>query len=144
MVGPLIEVLGILVLVWAARNTKEILFERPHLKIVLPIPELVPQELLFKKVLIPTDFSTHAEYMLECISDLKKAGAEEVVLLHVIDPIRLAHWADSLAGIDEYAMKKTKEEVRKELEKIASKIKLFQKITTKYRVEIAGDSPRDH
>lgn len=136
VVGPLIEVPVMLVLVWAARNSREMLFEKPYLKVALPIPELALKTPLFKKVLIPTDFSRHAEYMLECISDLKKAGAEEVVLLHVIDPIRLAHWTDPRASVDEYAMKKTKEDVRKELEKIASRIKLVQKITTKYRVEV--------
>lgn len=136
VVGPLIEVPVMLVLVWAARNTKEMLFERPYLKVALPMPELIPQESLFKKVLIPTDFSRHAEHLLECVSDLEKFGAEEVTLLHVIDPMRIAHWTDPLASIDEYAMKKIKEDVRAELEKITSKSKLFQKIITKYRIEV--------
>ena len=136
VVGPLIEVPVMLVLVWAARNSKEMLFERPYLKVALPIPELAPQASLFKKILIPTDFSRHAEHLLECVSDLEKFGTEEVALLHVIDPMRIAHWTDPLASIDEYAMQKIKEDVRKELEKIASKAKLFQKITTKYRIEV--------
>jgi nucleotide-binding universal stress UspA family protein len=125
-----------LVLVGAARNSRERLFGKASLKVALAIPKVAYNVPLFKKVLIPTDFSSHAEHLLECIPDLKKAGTEEVVLLHVIDPIRIVHWTDILAGIDTQAVKDIKEEVRRELEQIASKTKLDQKIITKYRVEV--------
>ena len=136
VVGPLIEVPVMLVLVWAARNSRERLFEKVPLKVALSIPEVAFNVPLFKKVLIPTDFSRHGEHLLGCIPDLKNAGTEEVVLLHVIDPIKIVHWTDILAGIDGQAVKEIKEEVRRELEKIALKTKLDQKIIIKYRVEV--------
>jgi len=136
VVGPLIEVPVMLVLVWAARNSRERLFEKVPLKVALPIPEVAFNVPLFKKVLIPTDFSRHGEHLLGCIPDLKNAGTEEVVLLHVIDPIRIVHWTDILAGIDGQAVKEIKEEVRKELKEIASKAKSVQKIIIKHRVEV--------
>jgi len=40
---------------------------------------------MFKKILYPTDFSDVAQKALNFIKELKNAGAEEVVILHVID-----------------------------------------------------------
>ncbi|MEA3470209.1 MAG: universal stress protein [Thermodesulfobacteriota bacterium] len=40
---------------------------------------------MFKKILYPTDFSDVARKALDFIKELKSAGAEEVVILHVID-----------------------------------------------------------
>jgi nucleotide-binding universal stress UspA family protein len=40
---------------------------------------------MFKKILYPTDFSDVAQKALDFIKELKNAGAEEVVILHVID-----------------------------------------------------------
>lgn len=40
---------------------------------------------MFKKILYPTDFSDLSEKALKYILQLKKAGTEEVVVLHVID-----------------------------------------------------------
>ena len=39
---------------------------------------------MFKKVLVATDFSRHAERTLECIGEIP--GMEEIVLVHVIHP----------------------------------------------------------
>ncbi|MCM8774829.1 MAG: universal stress protein [Candidatus Omnitrophica bacterium] len=133
VVGPLIEVPVMLVLVWAARNTRDMLFAVPA-KVTLTIPEVVQRVSLFKKVLIAMDFSRHAENLLSCISDLKNVDTEEVILLHIIDPMRIAHWADPLSSIDDLAVKKMKEDVKKELEKIISKAERVQK--TKHRVEV--------
>ena len=38
---------------------------------------------MFKKVLVPTDFSSYAHKMQECLADMP--GIEEVVLLNVVD-----------------------------------------------------------
>ncbi len=40
---------------------------------------------MFKKILYPTDFSDVAQKALNFIKELKNAGAEEIVILHVID-----------------------------------------------------------
>ena len=40
---------------------------------------------MFKKILYPTDFSVEAGRALEFVKQLKNAGSEEVVMLHVID-----------------------------------------------------------
>jgi len=43
------------------------------------------REAMFRKILYPTDFSVEAARALEFVKKLKNSGAEEVVLLHVID-----------------------------------------------------------
>ena len=45
---------------------------------------------LFKKVLYPTDFSELAETAKNYVLKLKEAGAEEVVVLHVISPLEFS------------------------------------------------------
>ena len=45
---------------------------------------------LFKKVLNPTDFSELAETAKDYALKLREAGAEEVVLLHVISPLEFS------------------------------------------------------
>jgi nucleotide-binding universal stress UspA family protein len=45
---------------------------------------------LFKKVLYPTDFSELAETAKDYALKLREAGAEEVVLLHVISPLEFS------------------------------------------------------
>ena len=56
---------------------------------------------MFKKILFPTDFSDVANSALDFVKQLKDAGAEEVVILHVIDQSRLdalaMYPADALA-----------------------------------------------
>ncbi len=45
---------------------------------------------LFRKVLYPTDFSELAEIAKDYVKKLKEAGAEEVVVLHVIHPLEFS------------------------------------------------------
>jgi nucleotide-binding universal stress UspA family protein len=40
---------------------------------------------MFKKILFPTDFSEVAQKAMKYITQLKGAGAQEVIVLHVID-----------------------------------------------------------
>lgn len=40
---------------------------------------------MIKRILYPTDFSSHAEKCVDYILRMKECGIEEVVLLHVID-----------------------------------------------------------
>lgn len=45
---------------------------------------------MFKKILFPTDFSDVAQKAMKYITQLKGAGAQEVIVLHVIDEKELA------------------------------------------------------
>ncbi|MBT8491172.1 MAG: universal stress protein [Deltaproteobacteria bacterium] len=49
---------------------------------------------MFKKILFPIDFSLHSNTLLNCIPHLKKAGMEEIILLHVIDPTEAVQWVN--------------------------------------------------
>jgi nucleotide-binding universal stress UspA family protein len=44
---------------------------------------------MFKKILFPTDFSDVSQKAIKYIKQLKGAGAQEVVILHVIDEAEL-------------------------------------------------------
>lgn len=55
---------------------------------------------MFKKILYPTDFSDVANNALNFVKQLKGAGAEEVVILHVIDKSRLDERAMYVDYID--------------------------------------------
>lgn len=55
---------------------------------------------MFKKLLYPTDFSSASEKVLPYLKDLKKAGAEELIILHIIDE-RIGEWKESLAWMTE-------------------------------------------
>jgi nucleotide-binding universal stress UspA family protein len=41
---------------------------------------------MFPRILFPTDFSQHAEKLVGCLGDLRAVGAEEVLLLNVVEP----------------------------------------------------------
>ncbi len=41
---------------------------------------------MFPRILFPTDFSSHAEKLVGCLADLRSVGAEEVLLLNVVEP----------------------------------------------------------
>ena len=41
---------------------------------------------MFKRVLVATDFSAHADSLLECIGEIP--GMEEILLVHVINETR--------------------------------------------------------
>ncbi|MEA2052585.1 MAG: universal stress protein [Euryarchaeota archaeon] len=56
---------------------------------------------MFKKILYPTDFSDCAVKALEYVKKLKDAGAEEVVLVYVIDMRDLAAMSTGVAGFGE-------------------------------------------
>lgn len=48
---------------------------------------------MFERVLLPMDFSHHALKILECLGEIP--GIKEVVILHVIDPGRIAHGGET-------------------------------------------------
>jgi len=49
---------------------------------------------MFKRILFPIDFSLHSNTILGCIPNLQRAGMEEALLVHVIDPTEAAQWAN--------------------------------------------------
>lgn len=65
---------------------------------------------MFRKTLSPTDFSLHANKVLERIPNLKAFGIEEVILVHNINPMKAARWT----SIDEAAIEKIKKKPKKE------------------------------
>ena len=135
VVGPLIEVPVMLVLVWAARNTKKFLFEKA-IGIPIPTGERIFKKSIFNKVLLPIDFSKHGEHLLKFIPNLKKMGTEELILLNVIDPIEIAHYTRIFSSTDEETIKKAKEYAKKNLENILLELKEIQDVKIKYRVEV--------
>jgi nucleotide-binding universal stress UspA family protein len=41
---------------------------------------------MFPRILFPTDFSRHADKLVGCLGDLRPVGAEEILLLNVVEP----------------------------------------------------------
>jgi nucleotide-binding universal stress UspA family protein len=78
---------------------------------------------MFKKILYPTDFSDVAQKALDFIKELKNAGAEEVVILHVIDK----RFFDAIAWYTTKDLPEMKrdllKEVRSEIEPIEKELK---------------------
>ena len=84
---------------------------------------------MLKKVLYPTDFSDVSEKALEYVLLLRKAGAEEVVLLHVVEGkeveaiLSAAPWfGKSREEMREEVEKRIKEEREKVLGDIANRL----------------------
>ncbi|MBN2177986.1 MAG: universal stress protein [Deltaproteobacteria bacterium] len=75
---------------------------------------------MFKKILYPTDFSDVAQKALDFIKELKNAGAEEVVILHVIDK----RFFDAIAW---YTTKDLPEMKRDLLKEVTSEIEPIEK-----------------
>ncbi len=73
---------------------------------------------MFPRVLFLTDFSPHAERVVGWLDELKLAGTEEVVLLHVIEPEEAIGW-DS---VDEGQLVKRRREAEKRLASIRSRL----------------------
>jgi len=75
-------------------------------------------ENIFKKVLHPTDFSTHAEAAFQLVKRLKAAGTEEIILLHVQDArVMNKRSAEQLADFDQHDIER--------LETHAKTLKMF-------------------
>jgi nucleotide-binding universal stress UspA family protein len=80
---------------------------------------------MFKKILYPTDFSDVSKKAMEYIKQLKEAGAEEVVLLHVLDDRAIP----AMVGPDDGAQVSTAQ-----LEKMLG----VMEVTAKEEAEAAG------
>lgn len=127
VVGPLIEVPVMLALVWAARKSEAALFK--EIPAVVPVVERVP---VFGKILFPTDFSPHANKIMELIPELKRAGLQEAVFLHVINPMKATRWI----GVDENLIERTRVEADRRLKGICENLASAHGMTVKCRVQI--------
>jgi arsenite transporter len=127
VVGPLIEVPVMLALVWAARKSEAALFK--EIPAVVPVVEPAP---VFRKILFPTDFSPHANKIMELIPELKRAGLQEAVFLHVINPMKATRWI----GVDETLIERTRVEADRRLKGICENIASAHGITVKCRVQL--------
>lgn len=87
---------------------------------------------MFSKILFPTDFSPHADKVLELIPDFKAAGMRDVVLLHVINPMKAARWI----SVDEKVIEKIKDEANEKLEKIIESLVSTYGIRVKHKVHV--------
>jgi len=87
---------------------------------------------MLKKILFPLDFSVHSNTLVGCIPFLKKAGMEELLLVHVIDPTEAAQWANV-----EEAIATRKKEAGKKMAKALSEIlPPHEGIRGRYRIEV--------
>ncbi len=127
VVGPLIEVPVMLALVWAARKSEAALFK--EIPAVVPVVERVP---VFRKILFPTDFSPHAQKIMDLIPELKRAGLQEAVFLHVINPMKATRWI----GVDEKFIERTRVEADRRLKGICENIASAHGIAVKCRVQL--------
>ncbi|MBW1612961.1 MAG: universal stress protein [Deltaproteobacteria bacterium] len=68
---------------------------------------------MFEKILFPIDFSLHSDTIVKCIPELKRAGMEEAILVHVINPTETVLWANVQETIAD--MKKNAEDKMEEI-----------------------------
>lgn len=127
VVGPLIEVPVMLALVWAARKSEAALFK--EIPSVVPVAERIP---LFRKVLFPTDFSPHADKIMGLIPELKRAGMQEAVFLHVVNPMKATRWI----GVNEKAIERLKDESNARLKALCDKLASAHGIAIVCRVQL--------
>jgi nucleotide-binding universal stress UspA family protein len=75
--------------------------------------------LMFEKILVATDFSKHAEKIIDCVGEIP--GVKEIVLLHVLamDPLARV-WSP---GDEQKSAAKKLEETKKVLEEMGLKVK---------------------
>jgi nucleotide-binding universal stress UspA family protein len=91
---------------------------------------------MFKKILYPTDFSDVSKKALDYIKQLKEAGTNQVVVLHVIDEREIehiAHLAELNVSIEELE-KRREEYAREEIKAIEAELKKSG-FTVKTRIE---------
>ena len=80
---------------------------------------------MFKKILYPTDFSDVSKKALDYIKQLKGAGTQEVVVLHVIDEREIehiAHLAELNVSIEELENRR-EEYAKEEMKAIEAELK---------------------
>ncbi len=93
---------------------------------------------MFRKILYPTDFSDVAKKAFESIKQLKGAGTEEVIILHVID----RRFFDAMAWHPTKDLLKLEKEIIDEVsEEIASMKSELTDLGMKVKVRIESGIP---
>lgn len=87
---------------------------------------------MFKRILFPTDFSLHADKIVECMPDLISLGMKETILVHVINPMKAARWI----SVDEKIIDKARQEAQRSMEEVVEKLTSSYGIAVKYRIEL--------
>ena len=78
---------------------------------------------MFKKILYPTDFSDVSKKALDYIKQLKEAGTEEVIVLHVLDERGIDAMARYAAGSYAELIDRIEQEAREEGKNIERALK---------------------
>jgi nucleotide-binding universal stress UspA family protein len=76
---------------------------------------------MFERVLFPTDFSPFANQLVDCFDELKQAGTEEVVVMHVLEPWEAVGWARVEGAI----LDERKEQIQQQLAGIRRRLEAF-------------------
>jgi len=77
---------------------------------------------MFKKILYPTDFSNVSKKALGYLTQLKDAGTEEIIVLHVIDKRGIDAISRYGAGNAETVIREITKEAKEEGKKIEKKL----------------------
>ena len=77
---------------------------------------------MFKKILYPTDFSDVSKKALGYLTQLKDAGTEEIIVLHVIDSKGIDAIARYGAGNAETVIREITKDAKEEGKKIENKL----------------------
>jgi len=81
---------------------------------------------MFEKILYPTDFSDVSKKALDYLKQLKEAGAQEVIVLHIIDQREIesiARYGEVSMNLEKGLEKKMEEWVKQEITAIEAELK---------------------
>ena len=81
---------------------------------------------MFEKILYPTDFSDVSKKALDYLKQLKEAGAQEVIVLHIIDTREvesIARYGEVSMNLEKGLEKKMEERVKQEITAIEAELK---------------------
>jgi nucleotide-binding universal stress UspA family protein len=87
---------------------------------------------MFRRILLPVDFSRHTERIVHRLPDLKPAGLEEALFLHVINPVKAARWTD----VDEKNLENMKVAAETKLHRITEQLENKHGIRATYQVAV--------
>ncbi len=80
--------------------------------------------MLFKRILLATDFSEPARQLIQCLPELKAMGMEEVVLFHAISVVKAQASALELKQYNEEELEKEKNRLEEQGLKVSVKVPL--------------------
>ena len=90
---------------------------------------------MFKKILYPTDFSEVSKKAINYIKQLKEAGTQEVVVLHVLNEKGIEAMALYASGSFDELLQRVEKEAADEMKEIEADLK-ESSLKVKLRIEI--------